>query len=320
VLNGAEVVALRSFEGRVAGAELRADGEAVAVEARHVVNAAGPWVDHVRRLEDPSAGMSVRLSRGAHVLVPAVDDWQAALTIPQDDVRVTFAVPWSGMLLLGTTDEPYEGEPADVHPEAADAEQIVAEASLALDRPLAASDVRASYAGLRVLPSGDGESVHARRETVFSRGPGGMLSVAGGKLTTYRRIALEALERLRPDLGLRQLDTRPWPLPGAAHLDHVSLPSGLEPDVRTHLLHLYGSLAPEVLVPASADPALLERLSPDGPDIAAQAVYATTHEWARGVEDVLRRRTTLFYRGLAGHAASSRVAALLADRSTSLGI
>jgi glycerol-3-phosphate dehydrogenase len=313
VLNGAEVVALRSHGGRVTGAEVRVDGEAVPVEARLVVNAAGPWVDRVRRLEDPRAGTSVRLSRGAHVLVPAEGEWGAALTIAQDDVRVTFAVPWSGMLLLGTTDTPYDGDPASVAPGPVDAEQILAEAAVALDSSLVGPErVRAAYAGLRVLSAGEGESVSARRETVITRSPGGMLNVAGGKLTTYRRIALAALERLRPELGLRRLDRRPWPLPGAAGLERVSLPHDLEPDVRAHLLHLYGSLAPEVLAPAAGDPALLERLHPHGPDIAAQARYAATHEWARSAEDVLRRRTTLFHRGLADGEVAFRVERLMA--------
>lgn len=315
VLNGAEVVALRSSAGRLVGAEVHVDGEDVAVDARVVVNAAGPWVDHVRRLEDPRAGASVRLSRGAHVLVPADTDWTAALTIAHDDVRVTFAVPWCGMLLLGTTDSPHEGDPADVGVGLADAEQILAEASVALDSALVAPDcVRAAYAGLRVLPAGEGESVSARRETVFTRSPGGMLNVAGGKLTTYRRIALETLERLRTELGLHRLDTRPWPLPGATGLERVSLPVQLEPDVQAQLLHLYGSLAPEVLAPAAEDPSLLERLHPDGPDIAAQAVYAATHEWARNAEDVLRRRTTCFHRGLVDEPATARVERLLAAR------
>ncbi|HWQ24455.1 MAG TPA: glycerol-3-phosphate dehydrogenase/oxidase [Gaiellaceae bacterium] len=313
VVNGAEVVALRSARGRIAGAEVRADGEEIEVEARCVVNAAGPWVDRIRRLEDPGAGTSVRLSRGAHVLVPAPGEWGAALTIVQDEVRVTFAVPWSGMLLLGTTDTPYEGDPADVAPLPAEVGQILAEAAVALDPSLLASDrVRAAYAGLRVLPAGEGESVSARRETVFSRSPGGMLNVAGGKLTTYRRIALEALGRLRSELGLHRLDRRPWPLPGAAGLERVELPEELEPDVRAHLLHLYGSLAPEVLAPAAEDPSLLERLHPDGPDLAAQVPYALTHEWARSAEDVLRRRTTLFYRGLGSEVVRARVEGLLA--------
>lgn len=299
VLNGAEVVALRSSQGRLTGAEVRVAGEEIAIEARVVVNAAGPWVDHVRRLEDPRAGASVRLSRGAHVLVPAETGWTAALTIPQDDVRVTFAVPWSGMLLLGTTDTPHESDPADVDVGPADVEQILAEASVALDSSLVTPErVRAAYAGLRVLPAGAGESVSARRETVFTRSPGGMLNVAGGKLTTYRRIALEALHRLQTELELHRLDNRPWPLPGASGLGRISLPLDLEPDVEQHLLHLYGSTAREVLAPAVEDSSLLERLHPDGPDIAAQARYAATHEWARSTDDVLRRRTTCFYRGL----------------------
>jgi glycerol-3-phosphate dehydrogenase len=269
------------------------------IDARSIVNAAGPWVDPVRRLEDPRAGTSVRLSKGAHVLVPAGEGWTAALTIAQDEVRVTFAVPWADMLLLGTTDTPHDGDPRDIAVTAADVEQILSEAAVALDPALVApACVRAAYAGLRVLPAGTGESASARRETVFSRSPGGMLNVAGGKLTTYRRIALEALDRLRPELGIRKVDTRPWPLPGATGLEAVSLPYDVEPDIRRHLLHLYGGLAKEVLEPAAKDHSVLERLHPDGPDIVAQVLYAARHEWARTAEDVLRRRTTCFYRGL----------------------
>jgi glycerol-3-phosphate dehydrogenase len=234
------------------------------------------------------------------------------LTLPQDDVRVTFAVPWSGMLLLGTTEAPYDGDPADVEPEAVDAEQILREAAQALPpQLLERGRVRAVYAGLRVLPAGEGEVVSARRETVFTLGPGGMLSVAGGKLTTYRRIALEVLERIRAELGLRDVDERPWPLPGADGPDSVALPAELEPDVRAHLLHLYGGLAPEVLAPVREEPALLERVSAEGPDIAAQVRYAAAHEWATTVEDVVRRRTTLFYRGLDDEASRASVSELL---------
>ena len=111
MLNRAEVVSLRIADGKVCGAEVLVDGEAVDVDARVTVNAAGPWVDVVRRLEDPHAGTSVRLSKGAHVLVPGGEGWTAALTVPQDDVRVTFAVPWYGLLLLGTTDTDVRGRP-----------------------------------------------------------------------------------------------------------------------------------------------------------------------------------------------------------------
>ncbi len=311
MLNYAEVVALRGAEG----VEVVADGVSVEVSARAVVNATGPWVDHVRRLEDPNAPRSMRLSKGIHVLVDQERPWTAALTIPHDKVRVSFAVPWEGMLLLGTTDTAHDGEPDEVEVTEADIAQVLDEAGLALDPDRVRRErVRAVFAGLRVLPGGEGETASARRETVYSRGPSGMLSVGGGKLTTYRRIALDALEHLRADLGLHRLDRRPYPLPGAEGLDSVVLPRGLHPATRDHLLHLYGSLAPEVLAPAADDPSLLEPLRPDGPDLAAQALYALTHEWALTAEDVLRRRTTAWLRG-EDAAAEARVAALLANRA-----
>ena len=293
VLNYAEVVAVRGD-----GAEVAADGRVVTVSARAVVNASGPWVDRVRRLEDPNARRSMRLSKGVHAIVEPLHEWSAALTIPHDKVRVSFAVPWQEMLLLGTTDTLFDGEPDEVSVSQADIDQVLDEALIALPPGLVRRErVRAAFAGLRVLPGGDGETANARRETVYSRGSAGMLSVAGGKLTTYRRIALDVLGHLQSDLGLHRLDKRPRPLPGAVGLDRVSFPDELGPAVRSHLLHLYGSLAPEVLAPAADDPSLLEPLRPDGLDLAAQALYARTHEWAVTDEDVLRRRTTAWLRG-----------------------
>ena len=315
VANRAKAVALRTVEGHVRGAEVLVDGEQVAVDARCVVNAAGPWVDEVRRLEDARIPSSVRLSKGVHVLASLDDRWDAALTIVQDDVRVTFAVPWYGMLLLGTTDSEHDGDPGAVEVSPAEVEQVLAEASVALDAGVVDSTrVRATYAGLRVLPAGEGESVNARRETVFTRSSGGMLNVAGGKLTTYRKISLQALARLRSELGLARIDTRPWPLPGASGLDRTSLLVDLDPESRTHLLHLYGSRATDVLATAADDPTLLERIHPDGPDLLAQATYAVDREWARDADDVLRRRTTCFVRGLADDEARRRLERVLGDR------
>ena len=316
VLNRAEVSALRIVDGRVQGAEIAVDDETVDVRARVVVNAAGPWVDEVRRLESPQAGTSVRLSKGAHVLVPGGENWTAALTVPQDDVRVTFAVPWYGLLLLGTTDTDFEGDPGTVSVEPADVAEILEEAGKALPPELLEpAALRASFAGLRVLPLGDGGTATARRETVFSVGPGGMLSVAGGKLTTYRRIALDALERVRGPLGLRHVDRRPFALPGASG-GESRFDVGLDPEVEGHLRLVYGSRAGQVVERAAEDASLLERLHPEGPDIAAQAVFAVEREWATTVEDVLRRRTTVTLRGLADEQAAARVDALLAPLST----
>jgi glycerol-3-phosphate dehydrogenase len=143
-----------------------------------------------------------------------------------------------------------------------------------------------------------------------------MLTVAGGKLTTYRRIALEALNALRSDLGFPRVGGSPAPLPGAVGLAEANarlatLHAQLDPALRAHLAHLYGSHAEDVLALASGDPHLFERLHPRVPDIAAQAVYAQEREWACTAEDVLRRRTSLALRGVAGPELVARVETLL---------
>jgi glycerol-3-phosphate dehydrogenase len=320
VLNYAEVRGLRMLGGRVAGADVEVDGTVVGVSARAVVNATGPWVDEVRRLEDPSTAPTVRLSKGSHVLMRLDEPWSAALTIPHDDVRVSFAVPWQGMLLLGTTDVLYDGSPDRVEATEAEITQILDEASVAVDASLLDRErIRSTFAGLRVLPVGDGATASARRETVFHRGSAGMLSVAGGKLTTYRRIALAALSALRADLRLHRLERRPFPLPGAIDPDEglhrlAQAWPELDPAVCAHLVHLYGSLAGDVLAPAVADPELLHPIHPDGPDLAAQALFARDVEWASNAEDVLRRRTTLALRGLGGEDVLRRVDELLKTR------
>jgi glycerol-3-phosphate dehydrogenase len=285
VLNYAEVTAIHGD-----GADVLVDGETVRVYAGSIVNATGPWLDRVRRLEDPAAVASIRLSKGVHLIADGGEDWSAAVTIPHDKVRVSFAIPWEGKLLFGTTDTLHEGEPEDARVTDDDVRTILDEAAVAV-RDI--GEVRASFYGLRVLPGGPGATANARRETVYTHGAHGMLSVAGGKLTTYRRIALDALEQL----GVRSLDRKPRPLPGAAGLSKIDWPVELDPATRTHLLHLYGSLAPEVLAPALDDPSLLEPIVPGRPDLRAQELYAREHEWARTDEDVYRRRTTVWLEG-----------------------
>src|SRR5438094_5600912 len=115
-----------------------------------------------------------------------------------------------------------------------------------------------------------------------------MVSVAGGKLTTYRRIALDALDQV----GVRGLSKRPRPLPGATGLDRIAWKQDLDARTRAHLLHLYGSPAPGLLAPAAEDPSLLEPLVPGPPDLRAHQPNPRIHEWPRTAEAALRRRTT----------------------------
>jgi glycerol-3-phosphate dehydrogenase len=322
VLNYAEVADLRITGGKVRGAELRdrISGDAFSIEARGVINATGPWLETVRRLEEPGVAAYGQLSKGVHVTLPLDEPWSAALTIPHDQVRVTFAYPWEGMLLLGTTDTPYEGDPAGATATEDDVDRILAEAAVAVDpRLLEKANVLSTYAGLRVLPRSDGSTVDARRETAFLSGKGGMLTVAGGKLTTYRRIALDALGRMSAELELSKVDRRPVPLPGATDAGNVAARIvtdwGLEPSVAAHLAHFYGSRADRVVGLAAERPELLERLHTDAPDIAAQVVFAAREEWATSPDDVLQRRTSLGARGLAGPELTAAVAELLEGAS-----
>ncbi|MGN6797076.1 MAG: glycerol-3-phosphate dehydrogenase/oxidase [Gaiellaceae bacterium] len=294
-LNYATVTAIRPD-----GADVHVDGEDVTVRSSRVVNATGPWLDHLRRLEDPASIPSIRLSKGVHVVVDGGEGWGAAVTIPQSKVRVSFAIPWEGKLLLGTTDTLHEGEPEDARVTDEDIRMILDEAGSAID---GVGAVRASFLGLRVLPGGPGATANARRETVYTRGPTGMLSVAGGKLTTYRRIALDALEQV----GVKNLDRAPRPLPGAIGLAHVDWPVELEAPTRSHLLHLYGSRAADVVRPALDDPSLLEPLVPGRPDLRAQDTWARDRELAIHDVDVIRRRTTGWLAGELGSDHGSKV-------------
>ncbi|QDY76000.1 glycerol-3-phosphate dehydrogenase/oxidase [Streptomyces qinzhouensis] len=335
VLNHAEVTGLRFTKGRVSGADLRdrTDGSEFGVTARLVLNATGPWVDHLRRMEDPDAAPSIRLSKGAHLVLKRTAPWRAALATPIDKYRITFALPWEDMLLLGTTDEMYEGDPADVAVTEKDTAQILDEAAFSVrDQQLSRDLITYSFAGLRVLPGGPGDTSQAKRETVVSEGRGGMLSIAGGKWTTFRHIGRTIMNKLAalPGQSLAEDMTpmsglpRKLPLPGIANpraVEHRLLVDGPAPgprmaaDTARHLATHYGSLAFDIARLANDDPELARRIHPDAPEIWAQVVYARDHEWAETADDVLRRRTTLTIRGLATDEIRGKVEGLLAERS-----
>jgi glycerol-3-phosphate dehydrogenase len=299
VCNHVRVAALERV-GRTLVAAVLEDGRGeglLTLRFRTVVNATGPWLDSVRRLADPESRPVARLSKGVHAVVAAEDGWQAGLAVSLSGNRAAFALPWYGTLLVGVTDTPHDGDagaaavtPDDVDSVLRGLDGVLPSEFLRRDRVLHA------FAGLRVLPAGAGETHNAAREHVVERGPTGLISVAGGKLTTHRRIAAAALGRLPAELRPRLRRTeqpivrrgRPE-APVFRHLDGA---------IRNHLLSLYGAEAEQVVRLGLELPDGLERIHPEAPDIWAQAHYAVDREWAVTAEDVARR-TTLFVRGLA---------------------
>ncbi|QEU95505.1 glycerol-3-phosphate dehydrogenase/oxidase [Streptomyces kanamyceticus] len=335
VLNHAEVTGLRFTKGRVTGAELkdRMDGTEFGVNARLVLNATGPWVDHLRKMENPDSAPSIRLSKGAHLVLKRTAPWKAALATPIDKYRITFALPWEDMLLLGTTDEEFEGDPADVKVTEADTAQILDEAAFSIrDQQLSRDLITYSFAGLRVLPGGPGDTSKAKRETVVTEGAGGMLSIAGGKWTTFRHIGRTIMKKLESLPGhplgddYEPISSLPkkLPLPGIANpraVAHRLLVDGPAPgprmaaDTAKHLATHYGSLSFDIARLANENPELAERVHPDAPEIWAQVVYARDNEWAETADDVLRRRTTLTIRGLATDDVRGKVEDLLGKKA-----
>ena len=318
VLNHVEVTGLELVGGHVRGAVAidRLTGTAIDVRARVVVNATGPWTDAVRRLERPDAGTSVQLSRGTHLVLAADPGWRAAVTAILGDGRVAFAVPFEDGLLLGTTDQPYHGDPAAVAPDDADERQVLEEAGRSLmPAAIDPARIRQRFAGLRALPAATGATSDAPREVVLGVGAGGMISIAGGKLTTWRRIGLQAAAMACRALGVPGPDRRPLPLPSAVAPEAAVAElrarfAGVEPATVAHLVHYHGAVAAAILEHAAADPELLEPLAPGTPDIAAQVPHARQREWATSVDDVVRR-TGLAARGADDAAARERIAALL---------
>jgi glycerol-3-phosphate dehydrogenase len=319
VLNHARVVALEHPHGRLARAFIQGrHGEGVVeVGFRYVINASGPWVDAVRQMEDETSQPIARLSKGIHLLVESQSDWRAGVVVPLEDGRVTMALPWQGMLMLGTTDTDYEGDPGDCVASQSEVRQVLAEASRALPPEVVRADaVRFSFAGLRVLPLGAETTAGTHREHLVRTGRFGMVSIAGGKLTTHRRIALEALHRL-PDPRLTSLPLVDTPLPQASPALLEEAERDADPDVVTHLTQIYGRDSLAVMRQGLLRRNALERVHPGGPDVWAQVYHAVEREWATTVEDVVRRRTTIAVRGLATPGVRAEVGRVIAAATRS---
>jgi glycerol-3-phosphate dehydrogenase len=315
--NYVRVVELEHRHGRLCGAfvEDEATGERLRVSSRAVVNATGPWLDFVRRLEDPGAEPLVRLSKGVHVVVELLGDCRTGLAL-FDDSGTAIAIPWEGMLLLGTTDTPYESPPGCHEIGDAEAGQVLGRFGNVLQpEQLLGTGVVHAFSGFRVLARGDRSTARARRRHVVAIGSGGMVSVAGGKLTAHRLIAMDALRLLPSEVRTRRRAPRDTRL-GQPCTDQTAslLRDRLDAGTAAHLIRLYGDEARRVLAYAEHVPDALERIDPKEPDVWAQVDYARDEEWAMTEADIVERRTTLAVRGLASPAARQAIRERLAAK------
>jgi glycerol-3-phosphate dehydrogenase len=276
------------------------------VTARAIVNAAGPWVKSVlnERLRQPSQD-AVRLVRGSHIVVPRLYEGDHAHILQNDDRRVVFMIPYEERYtLVGTTDVPHEGDASRPDPSAAEVEYLCRAVNRYLRRAVAPSEVLWRYAGVRPLYDDGSENPSAvtrdyvlRLDSDQEATP--VLSVFGGKITTYRRLAEHVLEKLTPWLpGMGSSWTGDSPLPGATipHGDGARFAQRLQErfaalprPLLTELARRHGALAYDVLGDASTVADLGTHF---GAELYAREVdYLVEHEWARSAEDVLWRRT-----------------------------
>ncbi len=312
VLNHCAAVELIHEGGCVAGvvAEDRETGTRHAIRAGCVVNAAGVWVDEVRRLDRPARREMVAPSQGLHLVVDREFlPGEHALLVPKTrDGRVLFAVPWLGKVILGTTDTPRHDHPLEPEPFGEEVEFILREAAGILARAPSRADVRSRWVGLRPLvkpPNEDpGDTKALSREHAVLVERTGLVTVTGGKWTTYRAMAEDVLAHaMKAGLLPRRSGgvTADLPLVGAPA-------SGTQPLSAPPGLHLYGTEAEQVRALPGADREIAPSLT------EAMVRFAARHEYARSVEDVLARRSRLLFLDAdAAAAAAPRVAELLAE-------
>ncbi|MFN2524547.1 MAG: glycerol-3-phosphate dehydrogenase/oxidase [Mycobacteriales bacterium] len=303
---------LKDAAGRVVGATVAdaVGGGTAELRARHVVNATGVWVDHLQGLEEPGRPPVVQPSKGVHVVVPRerLPLLRASILLPskQGDGRSMFAIPWGRQTILGTTDTPYDGSLEDLSLTGSDLEYVLAAGNAVFHRDLRADDVLGAWAGVRPLikeTAPASMSDISRRHTLVE-GSGGLLTITGGKLTTYRRMAKDVVDRIVDRDGRRaRCRTDEISLTGTrsyaellAETTAATAALGLDPEVASVLVRQSGEAASDVLSLVAADPSLGRTLSPSAPHLAAEVVQAARSEGAVTLEDVFSRRFRLSLR------------------------
>ncbi|MDQ6778581.1 MAG: glycerol-3-phosphate dehydrogenase/oxidase [Actinomycetota bacterium] len=300
--NRLEVIELVREEGRESGVRVRdveTDSDFI-VRADNVVNATGVWADRIRpeELHSEADVPTIRPSRGTHITVAHEDlPLVAGAIVPAAGGRTIFALPWLGRSLIGTTDNDYDGEIDHVKPSAEDVEYLLEATNSFFGTSLRASDLTGSYAGVRPLIStGDSKkSVDISRKAELYETSSGMITITGGKLTTWRRMAKLAVDRLVERDG-RAAPCRTNEIPLGLSVDPASLPEveGVPEESYGALAARYGHAAHEVLRTVSERGTQLAQPIVAGlPDLLAEVPFAARYEQARSVGDVLLRRTRL---------------------------
>lgn len=307
VANYIEATGFVQEGGQIGGVAARdtMSGETYTIAAKHVVNAAGVWAERVESLGTREPQVQVLPAKGIHLVVDAakVGVTNDAVVLPEtEDGRLIFIVPWQGRAVIGTTDTPG----GDIERPRADADEIayvLRTTSASIKGHLTESDIISTYAGYRPLVKArdSAKSAALSRTHAVLSSPNGLVTIVGGKLTTYRRMAQDTVDTLElHGLNVRASITDHLMLAGGDGYGHWkrTLPTeaakrGLDMEVAAHLLQSYGSDVGILLGLIDADTLLAARMVPDLPVIFAEAVFAARYEMAMTVDDVLSRRTRL---------------------------
>ncbi|MBA3328434.1 MAG: glycerol-3-phosphate dehydrogenase/oxidase [Solirubrobacterales bacterium] len=297
--NGLEVVELVVQDGRASGVRVRDGDDEFVVRAANVVNATGVWADRIRpdELHDEAEVPRIRPSRGTHVTLRHDDlPLKAGAIVPAGGGRSIFALPWLGRTLLGTTDNDYDGGLDHVPPSEEDVSYLLDAANEYFGSQLNSAQLTGAYAGVRPLIStGDPKkSVDISRKAELYETSSGMVTITGGKLTTWRRMAKLAVDRL-VDREARDAPCRTHEIPLGAPVAVGDLPrvEGVPDEAYAALAGRYGHAAHDVLAVARERGELAQPIVSDLPDLLAEVVFAARREQASSVGDVLLRRTRL---------------------------
>ena len=317
---------LKGSDGRIEGAVVEdvKTGELREVRAHVVINATGPWTDRTIAMSRPlSSGALLRPTKGVHIVVDAakLPVNNAVVCLHPEDGRVLFAIPWGEQTYIGTTDTDYQGDPADIAATKEDVDYLIEAAGYYFPRnPLCHDDVIATWAGLRPLmaPAGQGGDIDesaVSREHQIVVGQDGLITIAGGKLTTYRRMSAEVVDtaakllRLSnrlPKLHSAHTDTEA--LPGAVGWpeddDHEAVAASvrsasddrLAEDCSRLLADIYGMRGIDIARAVAKDATLGERLIEGRPEILGMVDWAVKEEMAASVCDFMIRRSQIYYR------------------------